>query len=221
MIRLPSVVSIGEDLFLNGLETLEPVDFKVLMFLIYRAQFYEEIGACYDSSLLADLERELALNYDQLVSGFIEARRRNLLDGLLIFQDVGRYGEHISRIEFRWYTTLCYDDESEEEYEPQNWFETELTPRDTKADIPLVLGTEIVSEPIDITSSKQHPRGKHWKKVREQALVRDGHKCTECGTGEKLHVHHLTYQNEGAELLKELVTLCRSCHAKKPKLIEG
>ncbi len=53
--------------------------------------------------------------------------------------------------------------------------------------------------------------------IRLRAIERDNHKCIECGAGESLQVHHLTYENEGHEKLEDLVTLCRGCHSKKPK----
>lgn len=64
---------------------------------------------------------------------------------------------------------------------------------------------------------------KHWEKKRELVLERDGHACQNCHAhaGEpaagprgrvKLHVHHLTYERRGHELLTDLVTLCSRCH---------
>lgn len=44
--------------------------------------------------------------------------------------------------------------------------------------------------------------------------VRDGG-CRGCGTVDNLHVHHLTYERLGRELLTDLVTLCAGCHRKQ------
>ena len=56
-----------------------------------------------------------------------------------------------------------------------------------------------------------------WKAIRQQVLVRDAYACTTCGatSGKSIiEVHHLTYERFGHELLEDLITLCRPCHAK-------
>lgn len=57
----------------------------------------------------------------------------------------------------------------------------------------------------------------HWDVIRKLVLTRDGYACVECGEGQNLHVHHITYRNEGSEALGDLQTLCRGCHSKQPK----
>lgn len=57
---------------------------------------------------------------------------------------------------------------------------------------------------------------KHWTSIRQEALERDGNRCTKCGNTENLHVHHLTYENK-YESLEDLITLCRACHIKAHK----
>jgi ParB/RepB/Spo0J family partition protein len=51
-----------------------------------------------------------------------------------------------------------------------------------------------------------------WRKKREQALERAGHRCQLCGCPHHLDVHHNTYERVGAELPVDLVVLCRLCH---------
>jgi len=51
-----------------------------------------------------------------------------------------------------------------------------------------------------------------WKSKREQALKRDGYKCTNCGNTASLQVHHITYKNLFNEQPSDLQTLCRDCH---------
>jgi hypothetical protein len=52
-----------------------------------------------------------------------------------------------------------------------------------------------------------------WKVLRNRALLRAGNRCQPCGEfTEPLDVHHNTYERYGAELLEDLVVLCRSCH---------
>jgi len=53
---------------------------------------------------------------------------------------------------------------------------------------------------------------KHWKNIREIALLRANHKCRMCGSKEKLQVHHNTYNNLGNERNEDLTVLCKECH---------
>ena len=50
----------------------------------------------------------------------------------------------------------------------------------------------------------------NWKKKRKRVLDRDNNLCV-CGE-RATYVHHKTYQNLGAELLSDLVALCKNCH---------
>ena len=56
-----------------------------------------------------------------------------------------------------------------------------------------------------------------WKEIREIILVRDGYKCTKCGSTKNLQVHHKTYNNiyNEKEHQSDLVTLCSRCHKKE------
>lgn len=54
----------------------------------------------------------------------------------------------------------------------------------------------------------------HWKEIRLKALNRAGNRCQLCSSRGSLNVHHNTYKNKGNEDLKDLVVLCRECHAK-------
>jgi len=55
-----------------------------------------------------------------------------------------------------------------------------------------------------------------WHHVRERILGRDNYKCSKCGSGENLCVHHKDRvkenDNEG-----NLITLCSSCHFEEHK----
>ncbi len=51
-----------------------------------------------------------------------------------------------------------------------------------------------------------------WKRLRTQALTRDGFKCRGCGDPAR-HVHHDRYPNiYGQEKLSWLYSLCADCH---------
>ncbi|PVE26448.1 hypothetical protein DC522_01405 [Microvirga sp. KLBC 81] len=52
-----------------------------------------------------------------------------------------------------------------------------------------------------------------WRQKRQEALVRDGHRCRVCNASEQLEVHHRSYgPSLGLETLDDLTTLCADCH---------
>lgn len=58
---------------------------------------------------------------------------------------------------------------------------------------------------------------KNWLNKRNLILLRDKHKCRECKSDEKLHVHHKIYingRNPWEVPAKFLITLCEYCHNK-------
>ncbi len=54
----------------------------------------------------------------------------------------------------------------------------------------------------------------HWKETRQKALKAAKYKCNKCNKGKRLQVHHLSYIRRGHEHSKDLIVLCRACHAK-------
>lgn len=61
---------------------------------------------------------------------------------------------------------------------------------------------------------QEYLKSDHWKEIRLKALDRAGNRCQLCSSTDNLNVHHNTYKNRGNEDLKDLVVLCRECHAK-------
>lgn len=64
---------------------------------------------------------------------------------------------------------------------------------------------------------KAYIKSEAWRKKRKQALAHHGHTCGDCGK-ESFHgldIHHLSYKHLGAELMDELMPLCRPCHVKR------
>ncbi len=65
---------------------------------------------------------------------------------------------------------------------------------------------------------------RHFSGMRAAVLARDGHKCTECGSTEKLVVHHKDGNGRGQSkpnnAITNLVTLCRACHARHHAVVE-
>lgn len=55
----------------------------------------------------------------------------------------------------------------------------------------------------------------HWTQFRLLILARRGRWCEDCGSTDRLDVHHLTYERVGAERESDVQVLCRSCHEKR------
>lgn len=56
---------------------------------------------------------------------------------------------------------------------------------------------------------------KRWERARFLAKRRDGFKCAQCGSRNKLEVHHVKRVRDAPDLafdLNNLLTLCRDCH---------
>lgn len=51
-----------------------------------------------------------------------------------------------------------------------------------------------------------------WKAQRTRSLERFNNRCALCNNENRLHVHHRTYKNRGAERDTDLTTLCSACH---------
>jgi 5-methylcytosine-specific restriction endonuclease McrA len=53
-----------------------------------------------------------------------------------------------------------------------------------------------------------------YRQLRLQILSRDGWRCQVCGGMSNLEVHHLNPKSRlGSDVAKNLVTLCKRCHA--------
>jgi predicted HNH restriction endonuclease len=51
------------------------------------------------------------------------------------------------------------------------------------------------------------------KKVKKEALKRDGYSCVKCGSKNRLHVHHvIPLSKQGKDILSNVETLCIECH---------
>jgi hypothetical protein len=67
----------------------------------------------------------------------------------------------------------------------------------------------------------------HWQDFRKQVLEAQKQKlgkncCEKCGASPEkvtretaLHVHHLTYERLGEELIEDVIIICRPCHEKE------
>ena len=60
---------------------------------------------------------------------------------------------------------------------------------------------------------RDYMRSDTWKRLRREALERDGRRCRLCNVAEALQVHHRYYPEVlGTETVDALTTLCGSCH---------
>lgn len=60
---------------------------------------------------------------------------------------------------------------------------------------------------------REYLRTPEWRRTRAGALVRAGQACSlDVTHTEDLEVHHRTYERLGAELVGDLIVLCRPCH---------
>ena len=51
--------------------------------------------------------------------------------------------------------------------------------------------------------------------LREHALERDDYKCVKCEATKRLIVHHIDEKPKEVDVLDNLMTLCRACHARE------
>jgi 5-methylcytosine-specific restriction enzyme A len=62
-----------------------------------------------------------------------------------------------------------------------------------------------------------------WQQVREIAKRRDGYRCRQCGSAEKIEAHHIQGLAEGGNAfsLDNIITLCADCHRKEGAKARG
>ncbi len=62
----------------------------------------------------------------------------------------------------------------------------------------------------------RHLHSEMWQKMRRAKLKETGGHCERCGcselTGERLEIHHLTYERLGNERREDLKVVCQACH---------
>lgn len=64
-----------------------------------------------------------------------------------------------------------------------------------------------------------HQKGRANDETRFRIKQRDGNKCTECGSTVNLEIHHIVPRRLGGGNTDDnLVTLCKTCHAKTEKI---
>lgn len=53
-----------------------------------------------------------------------------------------------------------------------------------------------------------------WKQLKQTRLMIAQYKCECCGSANRLHLHHVTYERLTQELIEDVVILCEECHSK-------
>jgi 5-methylcytosine-specific restriction endonuclease McrA len=56
-----------------------------------------------------------------------------------------------------------------------------------------------------------------WQRIRDLAKRRDGFRCRQCGSSEKIEAHHIQGLAQGGSAfsLENVITLCARCHRKE------
>ena len=70
-------------------------------------------------------------------------------------------------------------------------------------------------------SYAEYLRSDEWRRLREAALRRAGHRCHLCGHDRRLEVHHRDYETIGSERVEDLVVLCLLCHTRHHVVLEA
>lgn len=60
---------------------------------------------------------------------------------------------------------------------------------------------------------EEYLKSPEWRAKRNMVLERDKHMCQGCMDAQATEVHHHTYSHIYRELLFQLVSVCRKCHA--------
>lgn len=91
------------------------------------------------------------------------------------------------------------------------------TPMDNTAQIPKQAENPSTEKKLNYY---EYMASEAWGEKRFQRMKADGFKCARCGSESSLQVHHLTYERLGHEDMDDLITLCKSCHAKSHKKVK-
>jgi hypothetical protein len=76
------------------------------------------------------------------------------------------------------------------------------------------ISSYILSEKIHFDDYKEYLNGDHWKGVAKKKRKSSDNRCEKCGAKGKISVHHKNYKNLHHESMKDLLSLCDSCHKK-------
>ena len=219
MIDFPTVIMFDNIVLDDALEQLTPKVFKLFVWIYKTSQNTQNpkeakrLGYNYWTD--KELTEETHLDRYDLFESFLQLRQTERIVALLVKHD--SFSKDPDELEYSWYMEI--GNKGTQEVDQDHSIETPYH-RDEN-DICLIIGKkQIMSlQTWEAIPRKQpkHKDRKHWRKIRAKTLERDGYQCTEFNNIDRLEAHHLTYENEGHEKLEDLITLCKSCHAKVPK----
>lgn len=66
--------------------------------------------------------------------------------------------------------------------------------------------------PAVSTRYRAYLQSSGWRITRNRALKLAGYRCSKCGAGRNIQVHHKSYEHLGCEPDSDLDVLCRECH---------
>ena len=75
---------------------------------------------------------------------------------------------------------------------------------------PMIMDSGVIDPALDDhEADRRIPPAK-----RKRVLARDRRRCRHCGSPHRLHVHHIIPWSQGGRtVMRNLITMCRSCHA--------
>jgi hypothetical protein len=59
----------------------------------------------------------------------------------------------------------------------------------------------------------EYLKSPEWRSLKNQVIKERGSACQLCGITKQLHLHHMTYKRLGREDKRDLLLVCKSCHA--------
>lgn len=212
----PSITIIPDNTLLSALWQLDPETFKLFIYLHHRAEKFrgDMHGLPFDSELSDYVHKTIGLDQYTTIAAFMTLREMEWVQAFCAVESDRR--DRGKEIHYLWCMQLVTP---EGKTNLCNGIQQVENPQDGRYanDTIIAIGTQYLPSPLPPTPQKAK-RGRqysnHFKRIRHKVLERDGHKCTKCEETSSLHVHHLHYENEGHELLEDLVTLCPSCHRK-------
>ena len=220
----PDVISLVLENELTSIpQTIGQVDRSSACWMVHpEAVYIHEAQPYYVKDL--DLETGVAHLKQITLDYFTEPRRKSTIqDHLVIRQSTVNGGE-------KYFGNLTILDQVIG-YRKRRWFtqehigggEVDLPPTSLET-VGYWLGvSEAVVEQLRaemLWNGDANDYGPRWKRIREQVLERDGHRCKACGVPamiQLLQVHHIqpfrTFTTlEAANSLANLVSLCPACH---------
>jgi len=86
-----------------------------------------------------------------------------------------------------------------------------ITPKVANVQIQPII--EIVDEPDEIINYDEYINSEDWRLLKQDILKSANFRCQLCSSGDKLRLHHNTYERLGHELRSDVVILCERCHS--------